>query len=120
MAAKRKEKYYLNNPNLPATGAEFEYDSEMISEIEKCRENLLHFAENYFYILNLDEGKQKIKLYPAQKRVLEKLRDNRFFTLLASRQIGKCFSKDTLLKIRDKTTGEIKEIPASEFYSLSE
>jgi len=89
MASKRKEKFYLNNPNLPAKGAEFEYTPEMVAEIEKCKNNILHFAENYFFILNIDEGKQKIKLYPAQKRILRGIRDNRFFILTASRQIGK-------------------------------
>lgn len=84
-----KVKNYMNNPNLPSKGAEYEYTPEMLKEIEKCKDSLLHFAENYFYILNLDEGRQKIKLYPAQKRILRGLRDNRFFCLTASRQIGK-------------------------------
>lgn len=79
----------MGNENLPTKGSTFEYTQEQIEEIVKCQENILHFAENYFYILNLDEGKQKIKLYAAQKRILRKLRDNRFFVLLASRQIGK-------------------------------
>jgi tRNA(Met) C34 N-acetyltransferase TmcA len=39
--------------------------------------------------LNIDDGKKKIKLYKAQKRVLRQMMDNRFFILLASRQIGK-------------------------------
>ncbi len=79
----------MGNQNLPTKGSTFEYTQEMLSEVQKCKDNILYFAENYFYILNLDEGRQKIKLYAAQKRILRKLRDNRFFSLLASRQIGK-------------------------------
>lgn len=79
----------MGNQNLPTKGSTFEYTQEMLTELQKCKDNILHFAESYFYILNLDEGRQKIKLYAAQKRILRKLRDHRFFSLLASRQIGK-------------------------------
>ncbi|NBP04345.1 MAG: hypothetical protein EBU90_30535, partial [Proteobacteria bacterium] len=89
MAKGDKKQFYLNNPNLPTSGAKFEYTPEMIKELKKCKENLLHFAEKYFYIINLDEGRQPIKLHPYQRRVLRKMRDNRFFILLSSRQIGK-------------------------------
>lgn len=90
MATKREKKqYYLNNPNLPTAGAQFEYTPEMVKELKKCKDSLLHFAENYFFIINLDEGRQKIKLHPYQKRVLKKMDKNRFFILLSSRQIGK-------------------------------
>lgn len=89
MARPKKEKYYMGNKNIPARGAEFEYTPEMVSEIEKCTKDIIHFGENYFYILNIDEGRQKIKLYPFQKRVLEGIRDNRFFVLVSSRQLGK-------------------------------
>lgn len=89
MAKGEKKQFYLNNPNLPTSGAKFEYTPEMIKELKKCKENLLHFAESYFFIINLDEGRQVIKLHPYQRRVLRKMRDNRFFILLSSRQIGK-------------------------------
>jgi hypothetical protein len=89
MAKTSKNSYYLNNPNLPTKGATFDYTPEMVEEIDKCKEDLLHFAENYFYILNIDEGRIKIKLYEAQKKILRGLKDNRFFCLLASRQVGK-------------------------------
>ena len=39
----------------------------MVSEIKKCSENLIHFAETYFYIISLDEGKQTIALHLYQK-----------------------------------------------------
>lgn len=84
-----KEKYYLGNDKLPTLDTKFEYTPEMISEIKKCKKNLLHFAENYFFIINLDRGREKIKLYSCQKRVLRNLRDNRFVILLSSRQSGK-------------------------------
>ena len=81
--------FYLGNKNLPRSDAEFEWTPEMVSELKKSKRNILHFAENYFHIVNLDRGKEKIALYKCQKKVLRSLRDNRFVCLLASRQIGK-------------------------------
>ena len=89
MAKEKKQKIYLNNPNLPTVDAQFEYTPEMVQEIQKCKENVLHFAENYFYIINNDEGRQVIKLHTFQRRALRMIRDNRFNLLLFSRQVGK-------------------------------
>lgn len=106
-----KEKYYLGNQNLPTVDTKHEYTPEMINELKKCKKNLLHFAENHFTIINLDRGKEKIKLFSCQKRVLRSLRDERFVILLSSRQSGKttmmtiyclwnaCFSEDQRILI---------------------
>lgn len=83
------EKVYLGNSNIPAPGSRYEYTPQMIAEIKKCKKSLLHFAENHFYIVNVDEGRQTIKLRKYQKRILKSLKNNRFVVLLASRQIGK-------------------------------
>lgn len=89
MTKDKKDKFYMGNPNVPARGAEFVYTREMVSELEKCKKDILYFAENYFFILIPGKGKEKIKLYSAQKRILKKMRKDRFFILLASRQVGK-------------------------------
>lgn len=106
-----KEKYYLGNQNLPTVDTKHEYTPEMINELKKCKKNLLHFAENHFTIINLDRGKEKIKLFSCQKRVLRSLRDDRFVILLSSRQSGKttmmtiyclwnaCFNEDQRILI---------------------
>lgn len=88
---KEKQQFYLGNESLPTPDALFDYESnpEWIADIEKCKKNILYFAENFFYITNLDEGKIKIKLHLFQKRILRSLRDNRFVCLLSSRQSGK-------------------------------
>lgn len=87
---KTKQKgYYLGNKNLPTQDAEFEWTPAMVKSIKKSSQNLLHFAEEHFTIVNLDKGRDKIKLHKCQKRVLRALRDNRFNIVLASRQIGK-------------------------------
>lgn len=97
---------YLGNQNLPTDKAEFDWTPQMIKDLKKCGQNLLYFSENFFTIINLDRGREKITLHKCQKRVLRALRDNRFNIVLASRQVGKttmmtiytlwvaCFSDD--------------------------
>lgn len=61
----------------------------VVSEMNKCSNDILHFAENYFYIVNVDEGRKPIELYDCQKTVLLNLVNNRFNVVAASRQVGK-------------------------------
>lgn len=108
-----KKEFYLGNTSLPTPEATYDYSDhpEWVEDIAQCKKNILYFAENFFYITNLDDGKIKIKLRPFQKRILRSLRDNRFVCLLASRQIGKttlmtiyalwvaCFTEDQRILI---------------------
>lgn len=87
--------YYRGSKNVPVAGAQFEFTAAMVEELRKCKDDVIYFAENYFYIVNLDEGKEKIKLYDAQKNMLLNMVNNRFSVNLASRQSG----KSTLLTI---------------------
>ena len=91
MPKKQEKQFYLGNPTLPTTDAVFDYEAhpEWVDDIAKSRKNILYFAENFFYIINLERGKEKISLHSYQKRILRSLRDHRFVCLLASRQIGK-------------------------------
>jgi hypothetical protein len=96
MANKKKEQY-MGNPNLPTANALFEYTPEMVAEIQKCKNDIIHFASNYFYIIDPDSdvGKVCINLYDFQKRVLKGIFDHRFSCLLSPRQA----SKTTLMTI---------------------
>lgn len=85
----KSKEYYLGNENLPNTSAKFEYTPEMVRDLKKARANLLYFAENFFSIVNIDRGREVIALRKYQKRVLRKMRDNRFVIVLSSRQSGK-------------------------------
>ena len=84
-----EEKFYLGNKNLHRPDQEFEWTPKMVRDLKKCRQNILYFAENYFYIVNLDRGKEKIKLHACQKRTLRDLRDmliSRYFHILADKK----------------------------------
>jgi hypothetical protein len=85
----KDQHYYLGNHNLPRSTAEFDWTPEMVNGIRKSEKSILYFAENFFHIINLDRGREKIKLFKCQKRVLKSLKHNRYVCLLASRQVGK-------------------------------
>lgn len=87
--------YYRGSKHVPVAGAQYEFTVDMIEELRKCKSDITYFAENFFYIVSTDEGKQKIKLYEAQKQMLLNMVNNRFSVNLASRQSG----KSTLLTI---------------------
>jgi len=96
MAAK-KNKSYMGNTNLPSANSAFDYTPEMVAEIEKCKTDIIHFASNYFYIIDPDSevGKVCINLYDFQERVLNGIFNHRFTCLLSPRQA----SKSTLMTI---------------------
>ena len=58
---------YLGNVHLPADSAEFEWTPKMVNDLKKSRKNILYFAEKFFYIVNLDRGRDRISLYKYQK-----------------------------------------------------
>lgn len=119
---KSKRGIYLNNPNLPTIDAQFEYTPEMIRDIKRCKKDIIYFAKNFFYIVNLDEGKVKIKLYKCQLRALKKMYSNRFSILNCSRQVGKttlmtifalwyaCFNEDQKILIVANKEATAQEI----------
>jgi len=122
MTDKNSKQFYLGNQNLPRPDASFNYADhpEWVKDIDKCRKNILYFAENFFYIVNLDRGREKIALHAYQKKILRALRDNRFVVLLSSRQSGKstmmtiyalwvaCFNEDqNILVVANKESTAI-------------
>lgn len=108
--------YYKGNENLLRGNSLFKWTPQMKDELKLCAKSVLHFAENYFYIIT-EEGKEKISLYKYQKSLLKAFKGNRFNVVLSSRQSGKCLTDNTLIKIKNKKTGLIEEITIKEFYN---
>ncbi len=82
-----------DSTNLRIAGEKYEYTKEELEEYTRCATDILYFAENYFYIVTLDHGKQKIKLWDHQKRFLKVLvdppDDRNNAVVLSSRQSAK-------------------------------
>lgn len=62
---------FLGNASLRKKGEKIDYSQEMINELIKCKQDIVYFAENYFYIVTGKKGKSKIELYEWQKKVLK-------------------------------------------------
>lgn len=110
---------YDKDPQLRAAGEKIEYTPEMVQEYIRCQEDIIYFAENYFKIVS-HKGEHCIELYEYQKRMLKAMvggdDDPRpYVACVAARQIGKCFFDGTI-KVRNKKTGEIKEVKVDDFY----
>jgi hypothetical protein len=85
---RRKDVYLKNNKELPID-VQVDYEPWQIEEIRKCREDIIYFAQNYFYIVHLDRGKELMQLYDPQIRAIKKIVENRNTIVCASRQCGK-------------------------------
>lgn len=107
---------YLNNPLLKRANVAVEWTEENIAEYKKCMEDPLHFVQNYIKIVSLDEGLVPFKMFPFQKEILGTIHNNRFTIAKLPRQSGKCFHINTIVRVRNKESGEIKEITIGDLY----
>jgi len=62
---------------------------ERLVELKKILEDPIYFAEKYFYIVNLDTGKQLIKVYKKQADMVRAMCNYQRVITLASRQCRK-------------------------------
>lgn len=88
MAVKKVDKYLNNNESLPVN-ITIDYTPEQARELKRCAEDIIYFAENYFFIVNLDAGRQTIKLFDAQRDAILDILKHKRTIICASRQIGK-------------------------------
>ena len=91
---------YQSNPLLRSATEKIEYTDEMKKEWLRCAEDIFYFAEKYFYVVEIDNGKHVIELRDYQKKMLAAMADppqrpddyiphKQHAIVLASRQIGK-------------------------------
>jgi len=90
----------IKRPNI-----EDEYSPEQIQELRKCKRDPMYFIENYIYVQHPTQGKVQMKLYDYQKRMLMSIHENKDTIILASRQLGKCVTSNTMITTTTKPTG---------------
>lgn len=103
--------YYRDNPYLPSKNTVIGYTDDMVKEIVKSSKDIIYFAQNYFTIVNLDRGKEIVKLYPVQKKILKQMVDNNRVVIVSSRQMGKALGLDTPIPTPNgfTTMGQLKD-----------
>lgn len=62
--------WYQGNRKVKRSNVQIEWTPEMLEELRRCKEDIIYFAERYFYIRTLDHGRIKIPLYDYQKEFL--------------------------------------------------
>lgn len=105
-------KVQWRKPNL-----DFGYTKDELLEQAKCKVNILHFAETKCEVMT-DEGVRKVKMRDYQKRVLLQYKKYRFNVFLASRQIGKCVTFDTMVEIFDSVEDQYHCLPIFEIHYM--
>ena len=117
MAKKNKENYgYKGNLSLKPINQTVDWTQETLYEYTKCATDIKYFINNYVKIENVDEGLIKFKLRDYQHRMVDSIVNSRYSIFLCSRQIGKCQLASETITIKNKTTGEIMEVPIGDFY----
>lgn len=109
---------YLGNPLLKKPGESLEFSHDTLQEYIKCMKDPIYFAEKYIQIVHVDKGQIPIKLYEYQKEIIESSFNNRFVIVNSSRQSGKCFFINTIVKVRNKKTGQIENMKIGDLYGL--
>lgn len=111
----KKLNCYNGNEMLMLKGTKFPYTAEHIAEWKRCKNDIYYFLMNYAKIISLDHGEIKFKLFQYQKNMIKMMQENRFSIHLLPRQMGKCYTKETMITVRNKNTGEIEEISIGDF-----
>lgn len=83
---------FQGNVNLNKSGEQFEFTTEQIQEIIKCKNDPIYFIKNYIYIVNLDKGKIKFDLYPFQEKLINIVHNENRVIAKIARQSGKTTS----------------------------
>jgi hypothetical protein len=112
----------LDNPffekvvGLRTSGVTFKMSSQEQEEYIKCAIDIHYFAATYCYIKGEEGQPIIIPLRDYQNEILDNFFNNRFNILMASRQIGKCFSFNT--KVFIEIEGDFLEIKFGKLYYL--
>jgi len=108
--------FFEKDKNWRKAGIDFQYTKEEFLELVKIKENILYFAETYSKV-QTDYGQKLIHLRPYQKRVLLQFKKFRYNVYLASRQVGKSITSNTLVYIEIPGKGYVT-MPIFEIYYM--
>lgn len=111
------EKIWFDNKiGFRKAGLRFAATKKERDEWGKCALGINYFAESYCKI-KLENGSiGSMKLRDYQKDIIDLYTKNRFSILMASRQMGKCVSFNTIVTVRDNTSHRIFDITMGELY----
>lgn len=77
-----------NDPAWKKPNIVWSYTPEEYEELQKCKADVVYFAEKYCEIMT-EDGVRTVTLHDYQDEIVNHFRNNRFNILMASRQVGK-------------------------------
>lgn len=78
---------------------EMEYTPENIMELKRCMNDPIYFIEKYVKVQHPTKGVVPMELYEYQKEMIDSIHNNKDSVILASRQLGKCVSTNTVINV---------------------
>jgi hypothetical protein len=85
----KRNNSYRNNPKLKSNLCNPIYTDLQLLEWIKCSRDPIYFMTKHVWIISLDEGMIKFKLWDYQKDIINTYKNNRFCITMQSRQSGK-------------------------------
>lgn len=114
-----EEQYYRGDKGLPTADSRYEWTPDMILALQRCQNDIKYFAENFFTIVDLSDGKRKhIPLRKYQTKFLESMMNEKRLLLLTCRQSGKCIYNDSKVRVKFKPFGLSFSIKVGTFFKL--
>jgi len=110
--------YYNGNTKLKKAGVRQVMTVFEQQEFVKCKFDVIYFIKNYVQIISLDEGVVPFHLFPYQEKMIRHMENNRFSIFMTSRQMGKCLSPLSMVRVRNKLTGETRDTTIGDFYEV--
>lgn len=107
---------YLGNEKIKRHNVKETWTAEKLLEYQKCSNDPIYFIETYVKIMTLDHGLSPFTLWDFQKKLINHINNNRFSVILAARQSSKCVHNETAINIRNKKTGEVRQVSIGDFY----
>ena len=80
---------YIANSKIKSAGTVIAFTKEMVLETQRCRKDIVYFAQTYYKIVHQDLGFIKIQLRDYQINCLEDFTEKRFNIAKWPRQSGK-------------------------------
>ena len=112
----KENPFFDRNIKWRKENLDYEYTKEEFLELIKIKENILHFSETYAKV-QTDNGQTLIRLRPYQKKVLLQFNKFRHNVYLASRQVGKSITSETLVYLEIPNKGYVT-MPIFEAYYM--
>lgn len=98
-----EEQYYRGDKGLPTADSKYEWTPDMILALQRCQTDIIYFAENFFTIVDLSDGRRKhIPLRKYQTKFLDSMMNEKRLLLLTCRQSGKCLLSTSYVNLRFK------------------